>query len=360
MLSFCPSPMRRLSAALTFALLMSSVWSPVPAQATVVVPMADEVLTEQADAIVIGRVATLESHWDSRTGQIFTHITLSVEEVLKGDVSEGPLTLKQPGGSVGDLHSWIDGSPEFTQGEKVLVFLTVDAEGAFRVAQLYQGKFSVFYDRETGKEFAYRETHPHGVDVLKPFGAPESTPPAANAFHELGTMRNRIRIFLSRTRQDRQSQHMGRAVLPVPVTVVSESHENFTYMSPASRWFQPDTSAAVAMQMNSQGEPLAPGSGFDQIRAALQAWSNPTITSFRYQDGGFTSAFGFQFDGTNAISFRDPLNQIDPPSGCSGVLAIGGFYRSGSETRTVNGQSFYKILEGDIVFSDGWQGCNFY
>jgi hypothetical protein len=39
---------------------------------------------------------------------------------------------------------------------------------------------------------------------------------------------------------------------------------------------------------------------------------------------------------------------------CSGVLACAGFSRSDySQTRTVNGTPFRRILEGDLVFNDG-------
>ncbi len=76
----------------------------------------------------------------------------------------------------------------------------------------------------------------------------------------------------------------------------------------------------------------APGGGFEQIRNAYQAWSTVIGTTFRFHDAGFTSAQGFAFDGINAVSFGDPLGQIDPPQGCSGTLAIGGFFRSTNQT----------------------------
>ncbi|HXG51580.1 MAG TPA: matrixin family metalloprotease [candidate division Zixibacteria bacterium] len=112
--------------------------------------------------------------------------------------------------------------------------------------------------------------------------------------------------------------------------------------------------------INSVGEPSAPSGGFQQVRTAYQAWSTVIGSTFRFLDGGLTSAQGFAFDGVNAVSFRDPLGQLDPPEECSGVLAAGGFFRSTQETRTVNGQTFFRILEGDVVFNDGWEGCGFY
>ena len=65
------------------------------------------------------------------------------------------------------------------------------------------------------------------------------------------------------------------------------------------------------------------------------------------------------YDGVNSVSFRDPLGQIGLPSGCRGVLAIGGFYRA-PELRTVNGVTFYRIIDADVTTADGWKGCGFY
>jgi hypothetical protein len=62
----------------------------------------------------------------------------------------------------------------------------------------------------------------------------------------------------------------------------------------------------------------------------------------------------------NAISFGDPLGQMDSPNGCSGTLAIGGFSSTSSQTTIVNDQSFRRILWGDVVFNDGWDGCDVY
>jgi hypothetical protein len=51
---------------------------------------------------------------------------------------------------------------------------------------------------------------------------------------------------------------------------------------------------------------------------------------------------------------------MDSPTGCSGTLAIGGFSSTSGETIIVNDQSFHRILEGDVVFNDGWDGCDVY
>jgi len=39
---------------------------------------------------------------------------------------------------------------------------------------------------------------------------------------------------------------------------------------------------------------------------------------------------------------------------------VGGFTYTDSQTRVVNGTTFSRILEGDLVFNDGLAGCGFY
>jgi hypothetical protein len=57
------------------------------------------------------------------------------------------------------------------------------------------------------------------------------------------------------------------------------------------------------------------------------------------------------------ITFDDPRNEIDDPSGCSGVLAVGGFCSSGVVRA---GTPYQTINSGSIVFNNGWGGCNFW
>ena len=109
------------------------------ANATISVPVPEHDLIHQSVVIVMGQIETIESFSDVQEGQLYTHITLTIDEVLKGEVSVTELTIKQPGGAVGDTHTWIFGSPEFTTGEQVLLFLTCNADGTLRVAHYYQG-----------------------------------------------------------------------------------------------------------------------------------------------------------------------------------------------------------------------------
>src|SRR2546422_6514890 len=108
--------------------------------------MTDSDLAAEAAAVVLGRVTALQSRLDGARGQIFTDVTLAVDEVVAGPPLPTTVTLRQPGGRGGGLHSWIDGSPPVMIGEGGLLFLRVARDGTPRVLQLYQGKLSLMID----------------------------------------------------------------------------------------------------------------------------------------------------------------------------------------------------------------------
>src|SRR5438093_518215 len=146
------------------AAVVALAWAPA-ALATTVVPVADADLVSTATAIVIADVTAIESRWDPATRRSFTVIALDVRDGLKGEIPLGPLTIRQLGGRVAGMQAWVEGSPEFTVGERVLVFLSRNADGTLRVAHLYQGKFSIVTDLQTGASHAVRAPGRH-VHVL--------------------------------------------------------------------------------------------------------------------------------------------------------------------------------------------------
>ena len=82
------------------------------------------------------------------------------------------------------------------------------------------------------------------------------------------------------------------------------------------------------MRLNVNGEPLAPAgsdNGRKQVRAAFRAWGRVPTTSFRYVEGAATTRRASPRTASTP-SVSDPHGEISQPSGCSGVLAIGGMY----------------------------------
>jgi hypothetical protein len=345
--------MRRVSLGLLVGVvLLGALWACRPAGATVVVPVPIDSLARDADVVVVGRVTKIASYWEPRHASVFTRITLAVDEVWKGDGVGATLVVRQVGGQLPGRHAWVFGSPEFTRGEKVLVFLRRMADGALRVVHLYQGKFSVVPDSETGEELVHQPLSPAGVELLRAPGAP----PAARTWRLRDA---RTDVLAAGGRGSPPPPPSSGAVLsPEAEDVEGAVQAAFTFLGPG-RWSEPDAGLPVTVFTNADGEPSAPGLGFGQVRDALAAWTNVPGSSFAYADGGVTEAGGFRRDGVNTVSFRDPLGQIDPPSNCSGTLAIGGFFTNGEATQ-VNGVTFARIVEGDVVVADGWTACGFF
>ncbi len=349
-------------------LLLSVLLLAVSAGAGIVIPMDDDDLILGADAIVLGRITRIESHRDV-FGRIHTYVTVGLDEVYKGDISGREVTIREIGGSVGDRTYWVFANPEFVVGERILLFMDQRADGTLRTYHFYLGKFSIVTDPATGDRAAVRGV-PRRVTAL-----PSATAVAVPAGDVARPLEDFKRHIVSRAGDARPLTARPRPLLPfasavVPTTGTSENKQEFRFIgdpnppgpvNPARtliRWVEADLNLPVTMRINSTGEPTAPTLGFDQIRAAMKAWSRVPTSSFRFAEGPPTTAGGFQGgDGVSAISFRDPLGQIADPIGCSGALAIAGISLANNQTTTVNGRVFNRALQGDLVVANGWEGC---
>lgn len=154
------------------------------AVATTVQKFSRQELAKKSESIVIGKVQDVSSRQDAASKEIYTYITLSVSESVKGAKGEKMVTIRQLGGSVGHLISAVPGMPSFKTGEEVVVFLTVrDKEGYPWVMGLQQGKYSVVTD-ENGFKQVRNELD--GLQLLSPNGSVKegraSTEQALNAF----------------------------------------------------------------------------------------------------------------------------------------------------------------------------------
>ena len=78
----CTHASNGVSAIALLALLALALFA-VPANASVVIPPADDDLIVHADAVILGRVTDIESH-DNQQGKLRTYITIAIDEVLKG------------------------------------------------------------------------------------------------------------------------------------------------------------------------------------------------------------------------------------------------------------------------------------
>jgi hypothetical protein len=127
------------------------------------------------------------------------------------------------------------------------------------------------------------------------------------------------------------------------------------------RWFEPDSGIPVTMMFNPANAPtVVPGGARLQFEGATRNWTNVRGSTIVMNDGGNTTAGCLRADGGNSVSHGDPCGQspsFDPVT-CSGVLAVTGVANFSLESRVVNGASFLRFREEDIIIN-GATDCFF-
>src|SRR5262245_20019207 len=114
----------------------------------------DEGLLIGARAVVRGTVVSNISAVDENQDRVFTYTKLRVEQVFKGVIEDREIVLKEEGGEAGALGEFVCGTPGFTVGERVIVYLDTWADGSLRVYQLFLGKRTIKQDPATGRDVA--------------------------------------------------------------------------------------------------------------------------------------------------------------------------------------------------------------
>lgn len=125
--------------------LMSAVFT----NATTLARLRFEDLAQQANAVARLRCLGSETRWDR--GEIWTETRFEVIESHKGLLA-GLVTVRMIGGSVGPVHSHVEGVPVFRSGDEVYLFLWGRYGEPYRVLGWSQGTFRVGRNAVTGIE----------------------------------------------------------------------------------------------------------------------------------------------------------------------------------------------------------------
>ena len=113
-----------------------------PVHATVIVPADLGELAREAQAIVRGRVASVEARWTDDHRAIESIVTLAVERTLKGSFGS-EVQFRVSGGQLGRFRSLHVGAPEFAVDQHVVVFLGARGPSVPFVLGMSQGVFRV-------------------------------------------------------------------------------------------------------------------------------------------------------------------------------------------------------------------------
>lgn len=292
----------------------------VDAWAASAVRISDENLVASAHAIVTGRVTYIESHWDADRSNIYTDISIQLDQVIKGNISSQTIVIEQVGGKVGDREAWLTGSPSFKLNEDVLLFLRAGENGTLHTAHLGMGKFTLSAANNTVVRTGEKQAQPANSYLQTIKHLAETTPVTEN-------------VLLS----------------PMPTNYsvgTGEAHPNFVLT--ASRFFEPDSSKPVVFSLNSVGAPN--NGGTQELNNAITAW-NGAGSRLRLMNGGTSSACGMKMDGKSTISFTNCFtNPMDDPISGQGIISAV-MVVTGSDFRIINGNKFNQILEADILFN---------
>jgi len=99
-----------------------------------------EKLIKDSAVIVIGKVKKIESKIEGEKN-IWTYVTIECKQYLKGN-KKIELTVRIPGGEVGELGQYVSGTPKYKVGEEVLSFLGQDTMGTYYVNGWENGKYT--------------------------------------------------------------------------------------------------------------------------------------------------------------------------------------------------------------------------
>jgi hypothetical protein len=386
-----------------------------PAAASLSVYMSPERVAEQATLVVEGTVVRTASGLDPETLALATYVTLDVSRVHRGPADLEQVVLREAGGRFGGLVHEIDAVPRYRFGESVLAFLEPGHGGALRTAGMFFGKFEIERP-ERAPERAVRRLGGHGRILGRPQLEPSETLPlnylvSLTASTERprvdrapsplprGTPRERLLDRTSR-RVPAAAPRANRTWLahpveldrlhwddveerPTPGTALPSSTAagtstlapgdgpvgqtaRFVALSGSSpaRWTQAESGTPVAFHIQPTDNPLGnDAAAVAEMQRAMDAWTDVPESRLVLQTGDIDYDYtGTQpnspadtYTGINVILFDDPYNEISDPSGCSGVLAIGGYWRSGSTGAPVNNVAFHPILSGHVIFNNDFQ-----
>jgi len=112
--------------------------------ATTLVPMSVERLTDISSDVVVAHAKRSWSEWNAQHTMIVTYTEFAVDSQLKGSAA-ATITVKQPGGSAEGYTQRVAGVRPWSAGESAVLFLrpAPSKDGTLVVSGLMQGDFRV-------------------------------------------------------------------------------------------------------------------------------------------------------------------------------------------------------------------------
>ncbi len=328
---------------MTLALLLA-----VSASAEYYILPEDLSMMREADAIAVVKVTEIHCAFAGER-DIVTNIDVQPELVLKGSIDRtAPLRIVEPGGTVGTKVMLVSAAPAYWMDNRALVFLQRTETGEWRTYGAALGKFDFVRDAE-GRQLAVRWA---GEQSEPSFWTPEGHPREDKVRDAQLFVRYIERFFSFSPTANRPRLLQTNALEadyfvenPAPVVTSPRAWNPATnavyppsaYTLGTFRWELFDDGGSVNFRVSGT-QP-----GYDSVGAAqraLAAWTDDPGSNVRYTYAG-TSTDTFISDDKNTIVYN---NSTDVPAG---AIAYARWY--GGNEHTYKGETFYSIVEGDVV-----------
>lgn len=332
------------------------------ANATTIVMPEDEQLIGKSPVIVEGSV--LSTAVVELDGRIVTETVVSVSRALKGNVAE-TITIREIGGELNGRFTKIFGTPEFANGERVLLFLEPHPQGGYRTMDLFVGKFAEGITRG-GQRLWLRDHALANVVLLD-----ADFEPLAN---ERNVQRDAAKFerFVADRIAGRGGVKNYGVVNPVlaPHGGGHRIEANFELIAAPTvyRWAMFD-SGQTANWFSGGTQTGYTGGGVNELQTAMDSWTSYGQAKILYNYSGVrTGTFGGLSirNGVNEVLFDDPKSEISGTFNRStgGVVGTGGFNgvtSGGNWTSPFAADAAhphatmhaYSIVEGNLVIQDG-------
>ena len=308
--------------------------------ATFLVP-DDASLVRASRAIVVATAGDAYTRW-APGGWIETVTALHVDEAIKGPVATGEtIDVTELGGQIGTLTDVVPGSPRYAPGERVLLFLETNDRGDWVSKDMAVGKFTF-----SGGLLLRDSAELYGWDAST--GAPHREP-ARDAQRFLRFVRA---VAAGKTAD--AGDFLSSAVAAQALAPRASANGQITgYLEQSGgRGFRRGSFPVVYLSHGSQ--PGAPNGGLDALRTGLATWGNGNVS---LQDGGTTAIASGAADGVNTVQFDDPANEIPGSfSAVGGATLAVTTTRINGTTHTFGGETFFSIVEADLVVQNGING----
>jgi hypothetical protein len=133
-----------------------------------------------------------------------------------------------------------------------------------------------------------------------------------------------------------------------------------------ARWFEADCGLPILYDRAGADPAFDDAASASALAAATAAWTDVAAASVVLMPNAVVpatpSGIAGTLDGHNTVMFADPFSEVPDLVSCTGVLAVGGIFSAYSTqvaelNRVVNGTSFGKGFEGDVVLNPEVGSC---